>query len=124
LGIKAARFPGHKTLKDFNFDHQPNADWNLLAHLGTRTFITKAKNVVLLGPPDTGKTHLAVALGIPAAKQSSSIRNDTLRGCAFEIPPTALTSSQHSDSPSSLPPQIEFHPIGNHTNLAARSSEV
>ncbi|MEB0004993.1 ATP-binding protein, partial [Cryobacterium sp. RTC2.1] len=46
LRIKAARFPGHKTLEDFNFDHQPSADRNLIAHLGTSVFATEAKNIV------------------------------------------------------------------------------
>lgn len=54
LRIKAARFPGHKTLEDFNFDHQPSDDRNLIAHLGTRLLLTEAKNVVRLGPPGTG----------------------------------------------------------------------
>ena len=53
--IKAARFPAHKDLEEFNFDHQPSADRNLIAHLGTGVFHSEAKNVVLLGPPGTGK---------------------------------------------------------------------
>jgi DNA replication protein DnaC len=80
LRIKAARFPGHKTLEDFNFDHQPSADRNLIAHLGTSTFVTAAKNVVLLGPPGTGKTHLAVALGVQAANHGHRVLFDTATG--------------------------------------------
>jgi DNA replication protein DnaC len=80
LRIKAARFPGHKTLEDFNFDHQPSADRNMLAHLGTSTFVTEAKNVVLLGPPGTGKTHLAVALGVQSAKHGHRVLFDTATG--------------------------------------------
>ena len=80
LRIKAARFPGHKTLEDFNFDHQPSADRTLIAHLGTSTFITEAKNVVLLGPPGTGKTHLAIALGVQAAKHGHRVLFDSAIG--------------------------------------------
>lgn len=43
LRIKAARFPGYKALEDFNFDHQPTADRNLIAHLGTSVFLTEGK---------------------------------------------------------------------------------
>ncbi|GAA3886122.1 ATP-binding protein [Leifsonia kafniensis] len=75
LRIKAARFPGHKTLDDFNFDHQPSADRNLIAHLGTSTFVTEAKNVVLLSPPG-----LAVALGVQAAKHGHRVLFDTATG--------------------------------------------
>lgn len=43
LRIKAAKFPGHKTLDNFNFDHQPAADRSLIAHLGTGVFLEEAK---------------------------------------------------------------------------------
>jgi DNA replication protein DnaC len=80
LRIKAARFPGHKTLQDFNFDHQSSADRNLIARLGTSVFVTEAKNVVLLGPPGTGKTHLAIALGIQAAHHGHRVLFDSATG--------------------------------------------
>jgi DNA replication protein DnaC len=68
LRIEAAWFPGCKTLEGFNFDHPPSADRNLIAHLGASVFLTEAKNLVLLGPPGTGKTHIAVGIGIKAVK--------------------------------------------------------
>jgi DNA replication protein DnaC len=80
LRIKAARFPGFKTLEDFNFEHQPSADRNLIAHLGTGVFLTEGKNVVLLGPPGTGKTHLAISLGIKAAQTGHRVLFDTAVG--------------------------------------------
>jgi len=49
-------FPGHKTRERSSGDRQPSADRNLTAHAGTRTFLTEAKNVVLLGPPAAGET--------------------------------------------------------------------
>jgi DNA replication protein DnaC len=71
--IKAARFPAHKDLEEFNFDHQPSADRNLIAHLGTGVFLAEAKNVVLLGPPGTGKTHPTHGLtDIEASSRSAS----------------------------------------------------
>lgn len=66
--IAAARFPSLKTLEDFNFDYQPSARRDVIANLGTSSFITAAENVVLLGPPGTGKTHLAIGLGIRATQ--------------------------------------------------------
>ena len=80
LRIRAARFPGHKLLEEFNFDHQPAADRNLVAHLGTGVFLEEAKNVVLLGPPGTGKTHLAVGIGIRAAHAGHRVLFDTATG--------------------------------------------
>jgi DNA replication protein DnaC len=80
LRIRAARSPGHKLLEKFNFDHQPAADRNLVAHLGTGVFLEEAKNVVLLGPPGTGKTHLAVGIGIRAARAGHRVLFDTATG--------------------------------------------
>jgi DNA replication protein DnaC len=55
--IRSAGFPTRKSLEDFNFDHQPALNRDMIAHLGTGAFLAKARNVVLLGPPGTGKTH-------------------------------------------------------------------
>jgi len=66
--IKAARFPAHKTLEDFDFEFQRSLQRDLVAHLGTLTFIAARENVLLLGPPGTGKTHLATGLGIRACQ--------------------------------------------------------
>ena len=64
--IKAARFPARKTLEEFDFSFQRSVQKTLVLHLGQLDFLTAKDNVVLLGPPGTGKTHLAIALGIRA----------------------------------------------------------
>jgi DNA replication protein DnaC len=66
--IKAARFPAHKTLEDFDFKHQRSVRREAILHLGALDFIEARHNVVLLGPPGTGKTHLGIALGIRACQ--------------------------------------------------------
>jgi DNA replication protein DnaC len=64
--IKAARFPARKTLEDFDFDHQRSVRKEVVAHLGTLDFVAARENVIFLGPPGTGKTHLAIALAMRA----------------------------------------------------------
>ncbi len=68
LRTRAAGFGATKTIEDFVFDHQPGLNRDTIAHLATGTFLVKASNVVLLGPPGTGKTHLAIGLGIKATQ--------------------------------------------------------
>jgi len=64
--IRAARFPARKTLEEFDFSFQRSVKKTLISHLGQLDFLHARENVVLLGPPGTGKTHLAIALGIRA----------------------------------------------------------
>jgi len=66
--IRAARFPSRKTLEDFDFDHQRSLKREVIAHLGTLDFIAARENVVFLGLPGTGKTHLSIGLGIRACQ--------------------------------------------------------
>jgi len=64
--IKAARFPARKTLEDFDFAFQTSLRRDTVLHLGQLDFLHGKENVVLLGPPGTGKTHLSIAIGIRA----------------------------------------------------------
>jgi DNA replication protein DnaC len=64
--IKAARFPARKTLEEFDFSFQRSIKKTQVLHLGQLDFLYERSNIVALGPPGTGKSHLAIALGIRA----------------------------------------------------------
>ena len=64
--IKTARFPARKTLEEFDFTFQRSVKKTVIEHLGQLDFLHARENVILLGPPGTGKTHIATALGIRA----------------------------------------------------------
>lgn len=64
--IQAARFLARKTIDGFDFGYQTSVRRQVVLHLASLDFITAHDNVIFLGPPGTGKTHLATGLGIKA----------------------------------------------------------
>ena len=72
--IKEARFPILKTLDAFDFAAQPELDKDAVLELATCDFVDDRANAVLLGGVGTGKTHLAIALGIACCQQGRRVR--------------------------------------------------
>src|ERR1700735_3698067 len=64
--IKAARFPARKTLEEVDFTFQRSVKKTAIKHLVQLAFLHARETVILLGPPGTGKTHIATALGVRA----------------------------------------------------------
>jgi len=71
--LRQARFPWVKTLDQFDFDFQPSLDRRQVRELAGLAFVERAHNVVILGPPGVGKTHLAIALGVKAVEAGYSV---------------------------------------------------
>ncbi|MBU0561127.1 MAG: IS21-like element helper ATPase IstB [Bacteroidetes bacterium] len=66
--MQIAGFPQIKTLEEFDFTYQPKINEKLIRELASLQFIAEAKNLLFVGAPGVGKTHLAIALGVKAAQ--------------------------------------------------------
>lgn len=75
--IKKAKFPFIKTKDDFDFNAVENLDIARLNDLFKGDYVEKNQNVIMLGPSGTGKTHLAIALGLVACKNNQSVLFET-----------------------------------------------
>jgi DNA replication protein DnaC len=72
--LRLAGLPVRKTIEEFDFSFQPSVSKKQVVELAGCAFVERAENVVLLGPPGVGKTHLAVALAVEACRQRHKTR--------------------------------------------------
>lgn len=90
--LRQSRFPWVKSLEHFDFDFQPSLDRRQVRELAGLSFVERAHNVVILGPPGVGKTHLAVGLGVKAVEAGYSTLFLTL-----ETLMTRLVKAKHEN---------------------------
>lgn len=70
---RQARFPFEKGLEDFDFSFQPSLKKREILELATGNFLTITTNILFIGQPGTGKTHLSVALGLRALSLGKTV---------------------------------------------------
>ena len=85
MGMSVARFPFRRSLEQFDLSAQPSVDGRVLAELSGCRFIASAENVLLMGPPGVGKTHLAVGLGMKAIEAGHSTLFLTAAGLIAQL---------------------------------------
>jgi DNA replication protein DnaC len=76
--MRSSRLPAVKTLADFDFSFQPSVKREQIESLHTLGFVERRENVILLGPPGVGKTHLAISLAVAAAESGRRVYYGTL----------------------------------------------
>ncbi len=76
--MRSSRLPAVKKLEEFDFAFQPSIKREQIESLAELSFLERKENVVLLGPPGVGKTHLAIGLAIAAAQSGRRVYYGTL----------------------------------------------
>jgi len=77
LNLKFAKFPYHKRLEDFDPSHTTGLDTRMVDELSTGRYLEEGRNILLLGPPGIGKTHLGIGLGIQVAESGGRVHFTT-----------------------------------------------
>jgi DNA replication protein DnaC len=83
--LKAAKLPTRKTLEEFDFAFQPSIDERQMWELADLSFVKTNRNVVFLGPPGVGKTHLSISLAVKALEANYSVLFTTLANLAEDL---------------------------------------
>ncbi len=83
--LKAAKFPVLKTLDTFDFKAQPDINKPLILELMRGEYLDGRENILLMGNPGTGKTHLATALGHSACAQGKRVQFFTVTGLVTQL---------------------------------------
>src|SRR6266849_4002320 len=83
--IRDAHFPKVKTLEEFEFSHVPSIPATLVRHLAEGGYLSRSEPVILLGEAGTGKTHLAIGLGVAACRQRRRVRFTTAAQLVNEL---------------------------------------
>lgn len=85
LNLHFAKFPYLKRLEDFDFQAQPGIDRRLIDELATLRFLSEGRNLILLGPPGVGKTHLAISFGVLTAQMGHRVYFTTAVDLAVKL---------------------------------------
>ena len=83
--VKVAHFPFIKSIDDFDFAFQPSVSKVQIKNLCSLSFMENSENVVFIGTPGTGKTHLAVSIGIECAKSRKSVYFITCKDLVWQL---------------------------------------
>lgn len=115
--LKLSGLPAGKTLEDFDWSFQPRADRRQLETLATCSYLREKTNVLFLGPPGVGKSHLAAALGVKAIKNGFSVAHfildDLMHGLRADaaVPPARLRAKRYFNCALLIIDEVGFRPL-------------
>src|SRR5262245_57645919 len=106
LNLQFAKFPYLKRLEGFDFAAQPGLDRRLIEELATGRFLSEGRNVILLGPPGVGKTHLAIGLGVLTAERGQRVYFTTAMDLAVKLTRAVDGNRLHRELKALMQPKL------------------
>ncbi len=104
--LSKAKFPSYKKIEDFDFSFQPSVDKKIINDAATCQFIQCKKNIVFIGNPGTGKTHLSIAIGIKALQKGYKVLFTTTANMLHDLHVSKADNSYHKKIDFYLAPEL------------------
>jgi len=101
-----AKFPANKKIEDFDFSFQPSIDKRIINDALTCQFIREKKNIIFIGNPGAGKTHLSIALGIKALQKGHKVLFTTTAHMLHDLNVSKADNSYHRKIDFYLTPDL------------------
>jgi DNA replication protein DnaC len=120
--LKAAKLPIYKTLEAFDFSFQPSVDERHIWELADLSYVKTNRNVVFLGPPGVGKTHLAISLAVKALEANSTVLFTSLSSLAEDLASVPHPSLRRQRLRRYLTPRVLVIDEIGYTKLTAEQS--
>lgn len=106
LNLQFARFPYLKRLADFDYAAQPGIDRRLIEELASGRYLAEGRNLIFLGPPGVGKTHLAIALGVQVAEMGHRVYFTTAMDLASKLTRAVDGNRLHRELNALMQPKL------------------
>ena len=101
-----AKLPSHKSIEDFNFNFQPSIDKQQINDLLSCDYIKEKKNIIFVGNPGTGKSHLSSALGVNALSKNYKVLFTSVSEMLYQLHISKADSSYHKKLKEYLVPDL------------------
>ena len=101
-----AKLPAHKTIEDFDFSFQPSIDKKQINDASTCQYIKDKRSLIFIGNPGTGKTHLAIALGIKALAKNYKVLFTSVSEMLYQLHTSKADNSYYKKLQDYLLPDL------------------
>jgi len=111
MGLRLAGLPSGKTIEEYDFTFHPHLDKKVVMELFDLTFVAKHENVIFLGPPGVGKTHLAIALAVKACAHGFKVLYTTMHDLVAKLKESQARTKPYISASLVVVDEVGYLPV-------------